>query len=361
MVSTVLNLESARWSDLSKAHLKGEESPSCAASTVAPTLSRQNSAESAFSAAPRQLLCPAHQEYHSKPDDDKLHLSACEDVHSVAFPSQASMVQSRFAIRMGVDNLCGEVAGVDEQSMRPCGDVPAVVSDVKQSSRPSMVQNRFAIQMGVDELSGNVPGESEQRSFCEVHAVPAASKHSSTPSLAQKRFAIRMREEGVLSDTTESSVRSTQVASTQQRVQTPDASKKSMQEAVATSHIEAEQIEQSGKPSLAQKRWAIRMGDETSFTSQALSAAASSQQSGQLQEVESIREPTWAEKRFAIRMGRDDREAGCFALATECQRSMESSIVPPVCSGSALRAPRASFAETRFAVRMPDFDDIGVF
>jgi hypothetical protein len=94
MVSTVLNLESAMWSDLSKAPLKREESPSCAASTVAPTLSRQNSAESAFSAAPRQPLSPAHQENHWKPVDAELRRPAGEDVQSMAFPSKASMVQS---------------------------------------------------------------------------------------------------------------------------------------------------------------------------------------------------------------------------------------------------------------------------
>jgi len=348
------------WSDLSKAPLKREESPSCAASTVAPTLSRQNSAESAFSAAPRQTISPAHQEYHSKSEDAKLHLCAGEEVHSVRFPSTASMVQSRFAIRMGVDSWCGDLAGVDEQSVRPCGDVPAVASDVKQSSKASMVQNRFAIRMDVDNLRGDVSGESEQDSFGEVFAVPSESKHSSTVSLAQKRFAIRMRDEGVLSDTTESSASSTQItASSQRRVQPPDVSKVLLQQAVATSHLEAGHM-QAAEPSLAQKRWAIRMGEETSLTLQALSTAASSQQPGQLQEVEPTQQPTLAEKRFAIRMGLDDREAGCFALATEWQRPMESLTVSPVRSGCPLGVPRASFAENRFAMRVPEFDSLGV-
>jgi len=102
---------------------------------------------------------------------------------------------------------------------------------------------------------------------------------------------------------------------------------------------------------LAQKRWAIRMGEETSLTT-----AASSQQPGQFQEVEPPRQLTLAEKRFAIRMGQDDREAGCFSVAMDCHRSKES-----FNSGSPLGAPRPSFAETRFAMRMPEFAGIGVF
>jgi hypothetical protein len=253
---------------------------------------------------------------------------------------------------MGVDALCGELVGVDVQR-----DVPAVTSDVKQSSKASMVQNRFAFRMDVDNLLSGV----EQYSQGEVYAVPSEPKHSSTPSLAHNRFAIRMREEGLLSDTTKSSDSSTQItASTQRRVQPPNVSKTSLHQAVADSHLEAEHIVPSAKASLAQKRFAIRMGEEISLTSQIVSTTASSQQPGQLQEVEPPRQPTLAEKRFAMRMGQDDREAGCFALATDCQRSEESSIPPPVHSGSPFGAPRAGFAETRFAMRMHDFASVGV-
>jgi len=344
-------------SDLNKAPLKREESPSCAASTVAPTLSRQNSAESAFSAAPRRPLSPAHTENHWKPVDAELRRPAGEDVQSMVFPSKASMVQSRFAIRMGEDTLCGELVGVDEQR-----DVPAVTSDVKQSSKATMVQNRFAIRMDVDHLFSDVPGESGQYSQGEVLEVPAESKLSSTQSLAQKRFAIRMREEVLLSGATKSSDSSMQItASTQRQVQPPNASKTSTHQAIATSHLETEPTAPSANASLAQKRFAIRMGDEISLTSQILSTTASSLQPGQLQEVQPPRQPTFAEKRFTMRMSQDDREAVCFALATNCQRFEESSVAPPVHSGSSFGAPRAGFAETRFAMRMHDFASVGVF
>jgi len=137
---------------------------------------------------------------------------------------------------MGVDSLFDELAGVDEQSARPCGGVPVVASDMTQASNASMVQSRFAIRMDVDNLCGDVPEDCEQRSFGEGHAVPSESKHSATPSLVQKRFAIRMREEGVFSDTTKSSDSSTQILA----VQPPDVSKSSLQQVVAASHIEAD-------------------------------------------------------------------------------------------------------------------------
>jgi len=366
MVSAVLNLESLKLSDLSNSPLKNEQSPSCAASTVAPTLSRQNSEESAFGAAPRQPLSREHQQ--SEPADTALHVHAGKDAHPVASvakpPLKASMVQSRFAIRMGVDDVWGECAGADDLSVHPSGDVPAVASDFEQPSKASMVQNRFAIRMDLGNLCGDVPREVEHKvhSCGEVQGMPSGSKQSSTASLAQKRFAIRMREEGEFSDTTDLPDSSMQITtSTQWQVQVPAVSKTSPLQAVGKSHIEAKQTGPSVETSLAQKRWAIRFGKETSSTYQFPSTDASTEQPGQLQEVEPPRQPTLAEKRFAIRMEQDDREAGCFAPATESQRSKEGVDVPPVPSASLPRASRVGVAETRFAMRMHDFDGIGVF
>merc|ERR1712137_1172197 len=112
----------------------------------------------------------------------------------------------------------------------------------------------------------------------------------------------------------------------------PDDSKKSLQEVAATSFLKGKQTESSAKASLAQKRWTIRMGEETSLTSEALGTDALPQQPFQLQKEELPRQPTWAEKRFAIRT-EDDRGAGCFAPGMDCQRSEESFIVPPVLLG----------------------------
>jgi len=365
MVSAVLTLESLKLSDSGNLPLKNEQSHSCAASTVTPTLSRQNSEESAFSAAPRQLVPAEHQ--HSDPDSAQFHLHADKHVHCAASvaksPPRASMVQSRFAIRMGVDDVWGECAGVDDLSVRP-GDVAAEASDFEQPSKASMVQNRFAIRMDLGNLCGDVPGEVEQKvhSCGELQVVHSSSKQSSTASLAQKRFAIRMREEGEFSDTTDLPDSSMQITtSTQWQVQVPAVSKTSPLQAVGKSHIEAKQTGPSVETSLAQKRWAIRFGKETSSTYQFPSTDASTEQPGQLQEVEPPRQPTLAEKRFAIRMEQDDREAGCFAPATESQRSKEGVDVPPVPSASLPRASRVGVAETRFAMRMHDFDGIGVF